>query len=189
MTISIDNTKWVQKNTAINGGAGASCWMPVFSHPNPNTVEDSTQALRILQREKYTWIVGTSFFDNYFTIFDERPVVEHLGYQNVVGFSPCASNIDHIDITQDTYDDKIIPDLSDSDEGPIDLLDPDAVGDGEPGGKEKAKESGSKAGMVVGIIIVVIVFIGSAAFYLYRRRKANANRTFTSRAHVNTRLN
>jgi len=50
--------------------------MPVFTHPDPNNYENSTQTMNNLQYEKYTWFVGEIFFKKYFMVIDERPHIE-----------------------------------------------------------------------------------------------------------------
>ena len=64
------------------GDDEGECWMPVFTHPYPNeedqenATDDSADALPLLEKEKYLWMIGGQFFKNYLTVFDERPVIE-----------------------------------------------------------------------------------------------------------------
>jgi len=60
-----------------NGRHNAECWLPIYTHPDPNpeTGEDY-QALDELEKKKYTWFMGALFFEEYFTVFDERPVIQ-----------------------------------------------------------------------------------------------------------------
>ena len=63
----------------IMGRSDAKCILPIISHPDPNPPDQPEYlALNELSKEKYTWIFGSLFFYKYFTVFDERPVIENL---------------------------------------------------------------------------------------------------------------
>ena len=117
--ITLDLTSWMypfEAGSGIGNDDTDQCWMPIFTHPNPNPPgsESSTQALGKLQDQKYTWYIGANFFMHYFTVFDERPVVEDLELRNEVGYAPCAANTAHID-TRDDSNLKVIPPILDPD--------------------------------------------------------------------------
>jgi len=77
------------------------CWLPVFSHPNPNDYEYSHLVLSQIENYKYTWFVGKDFFEKYFLVLDERPHTEDKRPTNYVGFAPCDTNSAHIEIADD----------------------------------------------------------------------------------------
>ena len=78
----------------FDGAEDDQCWMPVFTTPDLTGLPE-------LEKQKRTWFVGTALFANYFTVFDERPVVDELGTRNFVGLAPCAHNSAHADLTGD----------------------------------------------------------------------------------------
>jgi len=88
-----------EADPAVEGDQG-SCWLPVWSHPDPNP-EGASVTYDVLENEHYTWFVGSMFFEHYFTVFDERPVVEGLEEHNYVGFAACAANANDILLADD----------------------------------------------------------------------------------------
>ena len=145
----------------------AKCVLPIFSRLDPNSqVQNEYEKLNQLEKDKYTWILGTVFFNKYLTVFDERPVIEELKPQNYVGFTPCVSNIAHIDITDDDSE-KAPPARSDNDTGPIpeDQLPIDDPTDEDEDG------AGWSFGVVVLIVLGYAGLVFAAAIYLYLRKK------------------
>lgn len=69
MTVDFANLM-ISVDEEDDGGDEIECWMHVFIHPYPNkedqenVTDDSADALTLLKKEKYQWMIGGQFFKN-----------------------------------------------------------------------------------------------------------------------------
>lgn len=68
-----------------------SCYLPIYGMPPPN--EGTLNSFTTLEKEKYTWHVGTKIMDLYLVVFDNTPSINNPGLNsNLIGISACTSH-------------------------------------------------------------------------------------------------